>query len=217
MSSSLCQLVDNLKTGGLDKFKYTNQELNDNAELMTRKGEYPYSFMDDWNKFDVNVTELCIEDFKNDLTGVDIRKEDYEFFKLVCKHFNIKTLGDYHDLYLKSDVLLLADVFENFRKMCKDYYGLDCAHYTSTLSLSWDALLKMIRIKLGLTTNIDQHLFTGKDLRGGISVITHRKSEANNKYLIKFDKNKEPKYISFLDANNLYGWGNDSILTLRRI
>ena len=101
--------------------------------------------------------------------------------------------------------------------MCKDYYGLDCAHYISAPSLSWDALLKMIRIKLGLTTGIDQHLFTEKDLRGEISVIIHRKSEANNKYLIKFDKNKEPKYISFLDANNLYGWGNDSILTLRRI
>ena len=71
--------------------------------------------------------------------------------------------------------------------MRKDYYGLDCTHYISASSLSWDALLKMTRIKLSLITDIDQHLFTEKGLRGGLSVITHRKSEANNKYLIKFD------------------------------
>ena len=100
MPWSLCQLVDNLKTGVLDKFKYTNQEFNDNAELMTRTGVYPYSFMDSWDKFDVNVTELYIGDFKNDLMGDDIKKEDYEFFKFVCKHLNIKTLLETITIYI---------------------------------------------------------------------------------------------------------------------
>jgi len=207
MSSSLSKLVDNLKTGGLEKFEYTNQEFNKYTELMTRKGVYPYSFMDDWKKFKVNVTELCIEDFKNDLTGDEISIEDFDFYKSICKRFNIKTLDDYHDLYLKSDVLLLADVFENFRTMCKEYYGLDCAHYISAPGLSWDALLKMTDISLELISDVDQHLFIEKGLRGGISVIAHRKGEANNKYLKNYDENKETKYINLLDANNLYGWG----------
>src|SRR6266496_2072830 len=196
MPSSLSQLVDNLKSGGINKFKYTSQEFKANTELITRKGVYPYSFMDDWKKFDVNVNEVHIEAFKNDLTGDDIKKEDFKFNKTICKQFNVKTLGDYHDLYLKSDVLLLADVFENFRIMYRDYYGLDCCHYLSSPGLSWDALLTMTGIKLELISDIDQYLFCGKGLRGGISVITHRKSEANNKYLEEYDKNKESKYIS---------------------
>ncbi len=149
----------------------------------------------------LNILNLFVNN-----SGDDISEEDFEYFKFVCKQFNIKTLGEYHDLYLKSDVLLLSDVFENFRKMCKDSYGLDCCHYLSSPGLSWDALLKMTRIKLELISDIDMYLFIEKGLKGGISVITHRKSEANNKYLKEYDKYKESKYISLLDANNLYGW-----------
>src|SRR5258708_31294728 len=173
--------------------------------------------MDSWEKFNIKVSELRIEDFKNDLTGDDIKKEDFVFFKTICKQFNIITLGEYHDLYLKTDVLLLADVFENFRTMCKEYYGLDCAHYISAPSLSWDALLKMTKVKLELISDIDQHLFIEKGLRGGISVITHRKGEANNKYLKVCDKDKESKYITYLDANNLYGWAMSQYLPYRGI
>src|SRR6266568_1806690 len=208
MPSSLAKLVDNLKTGGLDKFVYTGQDFKgDDTELMTRKGVYPYSFVDDWKKLDANVDTLRIQDFKNDLTGDDISVKDFEFFKSTCERFRITTLGEYHDLYLKSDVLLLADVFENFRKMCKDYYGLDCCHYLTSPGLSWDALLKMTEIRLELISDIDQHLFIEKGLRGGLSVITHRKGVANNRYLHEYDDSKESKYVSLLDANNLYGWG----------
>jgi len=113
---------------------------------------------------------------------------------------------------LKSDVLLLADVFENFRKMCKDYFGLDCAHYISSPSLSWDSLLKMTKIKLELISDIDQYLFIENGLRGGISVITNRKGQANNKYMKNYDKDKKSKFITYLDANNLYGYAMSQYL-----
>ena len=183
MPSSLEELVKNLKKGALDNFKYVREEFGENAYMMTRKGIYPYSYMDIWAKFDVNPQELVKENFTNDLTGDKITDEDFEFYKKVCDKFNITNLGEYHDLYLKSDVLLLADVFENFRKMCLKYYGLDPAHYISAPGLAWDACLKMTKIELELITDIDQYLFVEKGLRGGMSVITHRKGEANNKYM----------------------------------
>src|SRR5882757_11065490 len=205
MSTSLSKLVDNLNTGEITKFKYLLQEFGADSKLMTRKGVYPYSYMNDWKKFDIHVSKLCMEDFRNDLTGDDITIEDFSFFKSICKQFNIKTLGAYHDLYLKSDVLLLADVFENFRIMCKDYYGLDCAHYISAPGFAWDCLLKKSNIELDLIADVDQHLFIEEGLRGGISVITHRKSEANNKYMTSYNENKESTYITYLDCVNLYG------------
>ena len=119
---------------------------------------------------------------------------------------NIKTLGEYHDLYLKTDVLLLADVFENFRKICLAYYELDPCHYVSAPGLAWDACLKMTGVNLELISDVDMYNFIEKGLRGGLSVITQRKATANNKYMKDYDNNKPDIYIPYLDANNLYGW-----------
>ena len=140
MASSLNQLVVDLKQSGLDKFRNTSQEFGSDVEvteLMTRKGVYPYSFMDGYDKFDIDPFTLTKSDFRNDLTGEDISDCDYEFYKEICGKFNIKTLGEYHDLYLKSDVLLLSDVFESFRETCYQYYKLDPAHYYSAPGLAW--------------------------------------------------------------------------------
>lgn len=116
-------------------------------------------------------------------------------------------MGEYHDLYLKTDVLLLADVFENFRELCLDYYGLDSAHYYTSPGLAWDASLKLSKVKLELLTDPDMFLMVEKGIRGGISVISNRYSIANNKYMgEKYDETKPSKYITYLDANNLYGW-----------
>ena len=90
-------------------------------------------------------------------------------------------MGDYDDLYLKADVLLLADVFENFINACLDYYGLDPCHYFSSPGLSWDAMLKITEIELDLISDIDMHLFTEKETIDGISYIAKRYSKANNK------------------------------------
>ena len=115
-------------------------------------------------------------------------------------------MGDYHDLYLKTDVLLSADVFAKFIKTCLNYYGLDPCHYFSSPGLSWDAMLKMTGIELELISDIDMHLFIEKGMRGGISYIAKRHSKANNKYMENYDNNKENIFIMYLDANNLYGW-----------
>ena len=118
----------------------------------------------------------------------------------------MNTMGDYHDLYLKTDVLLLADVFEKFIETCLDYHGLDPCHYFSTPGLSWAAMLKMTGIKLDLISDIDMHLFIEKGMRVGISYISKRYSKANNKYMKSYDSSEETKLIMYWDANNLYGW-----------
>ena len=152
------------------------------------------------------------EDFYSILNDEHISDEDYEHAKRVWKTLGCKTMGDYHDYYLASDVLLLSDVFENFRKTCLEYYKLDPCHYFTSPRLSWDAMLKMTDIKLELMTDIDMYQFIEKGLRGGISYIANRYSKANNKYMKKYDEKAPSKYIMYLDANNLYGWAMSQYL-----
>ena len=121
-------------------------------------------------------------------------------------------MGEYHDLYLGSDVLLLTDVFESFRKTCLQYYKLDPCHYFTSPGLSWDAMLKMTNIKLELMTDIDMFQFIEKGMRGGVSYIANRYGKANNKYMKKYDEKAPSKYIMYLDANNLYGWAMSQYL-----
>ena len=152
MSSSLDKLISNLPKKA---FKYTSEEFTGKElSLMSQKGAYPYNFIDSFEKF--NQTELLTKDqFCSILNDQHITNDEYKNAKKVWKVFNIKTMGEYHDLYLKSDVLLLADVFENFRKTCLQYYKLDPCHYFTSPGLSWDAMLKMTNIKLELMTDVD--------------------------------------------------------------
>ena len=209
MSSSLDNLTKNLPD---DAFIFTQQEfIGEQFNLMKQKGTYPYDYMDSFQKF--NDTQLPIKkDFFSILYNQHISDEQYNHAQNVWKTFNLKTMGDYHDLYLKSDTLLLADIFENFRKTCLQYYKLDPCHYFSSPGLSWDAMLKMTKIKLELISDIDMYQFVEKGLRGGVSYIANRFSEANNKYMENFDENQPSKYIMYLDANNLYGWAMSQYL-----
>ena len=135
-----------------------------------------------------------------------ISEEDYSHAKDVWSTFELRNMGDYHDLYLESDIILLADVFENFRTTCLLYYGLDPCHYFSSPGLSWDAMLNMTGVKLKLMTDVNMFQFIEKEMRGGVSCISKRFAKANNKYMESYDKDKPSKYITYLDANNLYGW-----------
>ena len=204
MSASLDSLVNNLPDDAFNNLKryYKGEKLS----LVRRKGVYPYDYMDSLERFKENKLPPK-EAFYSRLTGEGISDEDYEHAKKVWKVFDMKTLQDYHDLYNKTDVLLLADVFENFRNICMKNYRLDPAHYFTAPGLAWDACLKMTNVELELLSDIDMLLMIEKGIRGGVSMISNRYGKANNKYMGKSFNEKEPsKYIQYLDANNLYGW-----------
>ena len=131
---------------------------------------------------------------------------DYRHGNNVFKKFKLKNLGEYHDLYVQSDTLLLADVFENFRNMCIKVYELDPAHFLSLPGLVWLACLKKTNVKLELLTDYDMLLMVDEGISGGICHSIHRYAKANNKYMKNYDKNKESSCIQYLDANNLCGW-----------
>ncbi|XP_068731100.1 uncharacterized protein [Montipora capricornis] len=208
MSSSLDRLVSNLPKESL---KYTSQIFeNEKLDLMSRKGVYPYDFMDSFGKFNEKLPPK--EEFYSILNDEHISDDQYKHAQNVWNTFNLKNMGEYHDLYLKSDILLLADVFENFRKTCLQYYKLDPCHYFTSPGLSWDAMLKMTNIKLELMTDIDMFQFIEKGMRGGTSYIANRYGKANNKYMKTYDEKAPSKYIMYLDANNLYGWAMSQYL-----
>ncbi|XP_022809457.1 uncharacterized protein LOC111346436 [Stylophora pistillata] len=206
MASSLDKLVKNLvkKDNTLENTgKYHTGE---KLELLKRKGEFPYEWLDSIHKPD--ETELPpIEKWFSSLSGVGISEEGSCHSHKVWKTFEMKTFRDYLKLYNQSDVLLLADVFENFRKVCKANYGLDPCWYFTAPGLAWDACLKRTKQKLELLSDINMlHMFE-KGIRGGVSMIPTRYSKANNKYMgEKFDPAQPSKFITYLDANNLYGW-----------
>ena len=203
MNSSLDSLIKNLVDGD---FKYLSGEFRGKClKLIEEKGVYPYEYVNSFKK--INEVELPTKDtFFSSLRDEHISGKDYEKAKNVWNAFEIKKMGEYHDLYLKTDVLLLCDVFEKFINFCLDYYGLDSCHYFSAPGLAWDAMLKMTGIELQLIDNIDMHLFIEKGMRGGISYISKRYSKANNVYMNDYDEAKETVYIMYFDANNLYGW-----------
>ena len=172
---------------------------------MLRTGVYPYEYMDNWERF--NETSLPNkESFYNNLNMENIDDIDYRHGNNVFKIFKLKNLGEYHDLYVPSDTLLLADVFENFRNTCLKVYELDPAHFLSLPGLAWQACLKKTNIKLELLTDYDMLLMVEKGIRGGIYHSIHRHAKADNKYIKNYDESKESSYIQYLDANNLYGW-----------
>ena len=203
LPTSLGALVNNLPKDAFNNLEryYTGEK----AELIKRKGVYPYEYMNTEERF--KETKLPPKKaFYSRLSGEGITEEDYKHALNVWNVFNMKTILDYHELYNETDVLLMADVFENFRNNNLKIYGLDPAHYFTAPGLSWDACLKITGVELELLSDPDMLLMWERCIRGGISMISNRYGEANNKYMKGgFDKNKPSKYIMYLDANNLYG------------
>ena len=161
--------------------------------------------MDNWERF--NETSLPNkESIYSNLNMEDIDDIDYRHGNNVFNKFKLNNLGDSHDLYVQSDTLLLADVFENFRDMCLKEYKLDPAHFLSFPGLVWQACLKKNNVELELLTNYDMLLMVEEVIRGGTCHSIHRYAKANNKYMKIYNNNEESLYIQYLDANNLYGW-----------
>lgn len=169
--------------------------------------------MNDENRF--LETELPEKDaFYSSIKMSHISGDDYAHALRVFDLLNIKNLGEYSDLYLKKDVLLLADIFENFRDVCYRDYQLDPCHFYSAPGLSWAAMLRMTKVELELLTDIGDLLLWEKGIRGGISQISKRYATANNAYLKSYDPDKPVNYIMYLDAVNLYGWACEQFLPI---
>ena len=195
--SSLDSLVASNKPEDFEIVKQFEED-DERRALVLRKGVYPYEYMDSFER--LNETSLPPKEaFYSTLTDSHISDDDYEHAKNVWKAYECETLGDYHDLYLATDTLLLADVLETFRKACLKHYGLDSAHYGTTLGLSWDALLKHTDIKFEFLTDCNMYLFIEKGMRGGISTEMQRYAKAKNPYLHDYDPDKETSYILYLN------------------
>lgn len=199
---------ESLLEGARENFKYSLSNPTHTIEQQTiilSKGIYPYEYFDSFSKFD--ETQLPPkEEFYSTLCECDISEEDYQHALHTWEVFNIKNLGEYHDLYLETDVNLLADIFESFRKTAHRNYGLDPANgYLTLPNFAWDAMLYMTNVKLEQLYDPNMYMFFERGIRGGISTITHRYAKANNKYMEDFNPSEESFYIMYLDANNLYG------------
>ena len=161
--------------------------------------------MDSWERSD-ETSLLDKEAFYSNLIMEDTTDVHHRHAKRVFKSLNNKNLGDYHDLYVQNDTLLLADVFENFRNKCIKVYELDPAHFLSAPGLAWQACLKKTDVKLELLTDPDMLLMVEKGIRGGTCHAIHRYAKANNKYMKNYDEDEESSFLENLDANNLYGY-----------
>ena len=180
MSTSLDSLVNNLPENAFNNLKkyYTSDKLS----LVKRKGVYPYEYMDTRER--LKETKLPPKEaFYSKLNNEDISDEDYAHAQKVWEVFQMEHLQDYHNLYNETDVLLLADVFENFRNICMKNYKLDPAHYFTSPGLAWDACLKITDVKSELLTDVDMLLMWEKGIRGGGCMISNRYGKANNKYM----------------------------------
>ena len=171
MAESLDDLVKNLPEDAFNNLKkyYTGDKLS----LVKRKGVYPYDYMNSLERFKENKLPPK-ESFYSKLDNEGISDKDYAHAQKVWRVFKMEHFQDYHNLYNETDVLLLADVFENFRDICMKNYKLDPAHYYTAPSLSWDACLKMCDVKLELLSDIDMLLMVEKGIRGGVSMISNR-------------------------------------------
>ena len=173
--------------------------------LLTRKGYYPYDYVTNQEVF--KETELpSKEAFFSLIKEESITDEEYAHAKTVWNNMKTKTFATYHSIYQMTDVLLLAEAFENFRRLCSEIYQLDPCYYVSTPGLSWAAALKTTRANLELFTHVNKHTFITSAIRGGLSYIAKRHSVANNRYFPEsYDPAAPTTHLVYWDCNNLYG------------
>ena len=159
--------------------------------------------MDDWENF--NEASSSQKEDLNHLHMHDVTDADYTHAKRVCKDFEIKNLVEYHDFYVQSDILLLADVFNNFQNMSWNIWAWSCS-FSSAQGLPWQTALKKTKVKLDFLTDIDLLLIAEKGIRGGMCYAIYRYAKANKKHIKDYDKNKESSYLKYWFINKLYGW-----------
>ncbi|XP_074026944.1 uncharacterized protein isoform X2 [Leptinotarsa decemlineata] len=211
MGSSLDKLASNLP-----EFPNLESQFSDltpeQFNLLTVKGVMSYDYFDSFEKFE--ETNLpSIDHFFNKLDNKPCPRRRYIRAQEVWNKLNISNLGEYVDIYMKTDVLLLADVFERFRTCILESHGLDPAHYYTLPGYTWDCMLKHTKQQLELLTDQDMFLFVERGIRGGLSqVCSKRRAHANNKYLPNYDSSKPSTYQMYYDVNNQYGWAMSQYL-----
>ena len=205
MSSSLDSLTKDLV--GCRKRLFAFEDYSElQYDLLTRKGVYPYEYVNSWDRFE-ETQPPPLSAFYSNLNMSSISEEDYQHAQKVWEEFGIRDLGNYDDLYLRTDVVLLANVYEAFRDTRLRHYSLDPAHFYTSPGLAWKACLKCTGIKLELLTDPDMLLMFERGIRGGITQAVRKYASANNKYMgDRFDPEFESSYLQYLDANNLHGW-----------
>src|SRR6266516_3078894 len=206
LNESLCSLVNVLAKNKDEKFIHTRNSFPDPTkfDLVRQKGIYPYEYMTGPDKF----AETCLparEAFFSKLSDEHISESDYTHARQVWHAFKMKCLRDYHDLYLTTDILLLADVFENFQYLSYQNYGIDAAHFIATPGMTMCTALRNTKVHLELLTNIDMLNFFEGAIWGGVICIMNRYAKANHPSLPEYDENSPNKFIMYLDMNNLYG------------
>ena len=161
----------------------------------------------------INLKKLDFLQWKHSIVPfnmANISKGDYEHAQMVWKELGIRNLGEYHDLYLCTDVILLVNVFEAFRDICLENYKLDPANFYTSPDLAWKSCSRRTGIKLELLTDPDMLLMFEHRIRGGITQAVHRYAMANNPYIPymgdRYNPNADTTYLQYLDADNLYGW-----------
>ena len=185
--------VEALKEKFSNTYRFCNKDHN-KFILLLRKGVYPYEYMDSWERF--NETSLPRKEFFYiELNLEHISDKDYLHAQKVRDAFKIKNLGEYHDLYVQSDTLLPADVFEKFRNTCIEIYELDPVHFFSAPGLAWQACLKKTNVNLEFLTGYDMLLIIESGIRGGMCQAIHKYAKANNKYMKNFNKNIASTYL----------------------
>ncbi|XP_066157591.1 uncharacterized protein [Euwallacea fornicatus] len=205
LGASLDELAKSMQPENLKLLKSQFLDVTEEKfKLLTCKGVFCYDYIDSIDKLD-EKTLPSKEYFYNKLEDSHIDDEKYSHASKVWDSFNIQTLGEYSDLYLKTDVILLADIFEHFKLNCISTHNLDPSWYFTMPGYTWDCMLKYTKCKLELLHDIDQIMFIEKGIRGSVSVCSSRYSEANNKYMFDYDPVKPSKYLLYLDVNNLYG------------
>ena len=206
MSQSLDSLAKTLDKQDFKLLKACFPNITESIfEKLTRKGFFPYNFLDSLEKFAMPLPPYGPDWFNTLTQRIEITEQDYGCALEMYNAFHCQNLGDYHDIYLKSDVFILADIFQKFREVCMQVYRLDPAHFYSAPNLSWDVMLITTGVKMELMQDIDQLLFFEKAIRGGINGLgALRHFEANNKYLDNFNPEKDVTFGAFFDVTSLY-------------
>ena len=193
MASFTDNISKDLKT---EQFREMSRVFDKDTNFLMRRGVYPYYNMDSFERF--NEKELPPkEEFYSLMNYTNISDNDYEHAHKVWKQFDAKNLVEYHDIYLKANITLLADIFENFEDLCSEIYKLDSAWLYTSPRLRWSALLKKTEITLDLLSDADIKFSIENGIRVGVSMILNRYGKANSKHMENFTSNEESKYITY--------------------